>query len=153
MLGTLYTSYIMNTSNDNRKSKSEVKFSQISARNALPVVLLIFVSVLLQPAASNDAQFTIKNLVWAIVSMLAVAGLLWTFISGYKRSDERQRLIQLKAAAITCVLFVLGLSGANVIGGLGLYTGQDLSGLVFSSVLFLWLLIVLPGVAKRANEE
>lgn len=137
--------YILNmkSRNSHPKSQREARMNKINQRNGLFVAILLLTSVTLQ----SQAAF-----VWGLASVLATAALMWSFIDGYQRSDELEKFVQLKAAAISfiVVMFIsFMLAVMHEISGKS--TTQDAI-LIYNAGLLLHLFI-LPSIAKRAYEK
>jgi hypothetical protein len=131
-------------STDNPQSSTRVsRFSKISQKHGLIVVVLLLGSFLLEP---------VNPLLGGIVAVAFFVALLFAFISGHMRSDELERLVQLKAAAISFIFIMFITFVLSILSSLN-YTGLEyLQGSLFG-IGFLLHLFLLPMVAKRTYEK
>ena len=127
----------------NSPTPREVRFNQISQRQGLAIAALVLSSLFLQ------AQYPLLSGVLAIV---ALAALIMSFLSGYRRSDELQKLVHLKAAAISFVVVMFMAFAMYVIDALEYAQLNDAAGTIFVVGILLHMFL-LPGLAKRAYEK
>lgn len=123
-------------------SKREKKFKTVSNKEGLIIALVIVLGY----AAYSQMQVA-GDILLTIAMLLIIA----SFISGYARSDELQKLIQLKAAALSFVIVMIALTIAWT---LEIYNiGTDMLLTSVFSIGFVAHLLLLPYIAKKINEK
>jgi hypothetical protein len=133
----------MKTTNHPQSTSRASRFSKISQKHGLIVALLVFASIFIG---------FVNILISYILAVAAFAALIFSFISGHRRSDELDKLVQLKAAAVSFIVvmfltFVLSISSA-----LDYKAPED--ALAFIVMIgFFSHLFLLPMIAKRTYEK
>jgi hypothetical protein len=94
------------------ESINELKRRSAVGRYVVIAVVVLAAALLLGSSpttSSSDGELTTHGVVWGIVSFAGVLALFWAMYVGYRRADERQQSIQLKAASLSFVAVLLGL--------------------------------------------
>jgi len=132
----------MNTSTKQPESTNEINRRKSSLRDGLAVGAILFIALLIGSAPeANPGAPSARDLVWAAVSFVGVLGLLLAAYLGYRRADERQRLVQLKAGAITCLAVLLGLFTAEMLYALKQINLIPVIQILFIGSIVLWTLL------------
>jgi len=142
----------MNTTSNKKESTSELKRRNAAWRNGLVVAVLLLLalgmgsSITTEPGVSPTA-----TAIWWVALTCGAFGLLLvsSFIN-YRQSDERQKLIQLKAAALAFMSAVMGLlvvEMLHAINALNVNIGLQAT---FIGSIILWNILV--GVIERRSH-
>jgi len=94
------------------ESTSELKRRNVVGRYTVVAAIILVAALFLgssPTAGSDDGNLTTRGIVWAAVSLVGVLALFWAMYIGYRRADERQQSMQLKAASLSFVTVLLGL--------------------------------------------
>lgn len=106
----------MNKSTKQSESTNELNRRKTNLRDGLAVAVILLVALLIGSAPqANPGNPATKDILWAAISFVGVLALLLVSYLGYRRADERQQLVQLKAAAITFLAVVLGIFTAEML--------------------------------------
>jgi hypothetical protein len=138
-----FTIETMKSTNTPHSVTRESRFSKISQKHGLIVAVLTLASLLLQSGNPTSS---------GILAIAAFAALIFSFVSGYKRSDELEKLVQLKAAAISFMVVMFMTFGLYVSGLLNYKAPEETAGIILT-VGFLLHLFLLPAIAKRTHEK
>lgn len=123
-------------------SKQEKKFNQIGKIHGA-IIMVLFASGIAIQLGGNEAG--------SILVVLGALSVIASFFSGYMRSDEFQKMIQLKAAATSFVIIMIVLSIASMLEAYDKFLDYPVTILFYVGF---WIhLLILPHVAKRANEK
>jgi riboflavin transporter FmnP len=123
-------------------SKREKNFNKIGQLHGMIIMILL------------GAGFIATLGGYAAGSILTVAGtlaIIASFVFGHRRSDEFQKAIQLKAAAISFALMMVILSVTSMLEAYGNFTDYPVTTLFYAG--FLLHLLILPHLGKKANEK
>lgn len=132
----------MNKPKNNLESTNEIKRRKSNLRDGLAVGAILFVALLIGSAPqANPGNPAGRDFVWAAISYVGVLGLLLVSYLGYRRSDERQQLVQLKAAAITFLAVLLGLFTAEIFYALKQINLIPAVQILFIGSIVLWMLL------------
>ncbi|MGF7228583.1 MAG: hypothetical protein ACQR33_01210 [Candidatus Saccharibacteria bacterium] len=101
----------MNKPQNEQESISDIKRKRTASRYAILVVLLLSLALV----EGNSSGSNARTIIWAALSGLAILVLVWATFVSYKQSDERQQIVQLKAAALAFVAVLLGLFVAEML--------------------------------------
>jgi ABC-type Na+ efflux pump permease subunit len=128
-----------------QRTQREDRIKKTNERNGLAVAILILFSTLVQTQ-------THLSVLGGLLAIVAVGALILSFVSGYKRSDELEKQVQLKSAAICFALVMFIAFAVSVAQGLNdkMFSGSTY--LIYDSG-FLLHLFILPHVAKRTYEK
>lgn len=132
----------MNKTIADQESKNEINRRKSNLRDGLAVGVILFVALLIGSVPQADpGNPTTRDFVWAAISLVGIAALLLVSYLGYRRADERQQLVQLKASAITFLAVLLGLFTAEMLYALKhINLVPIIQGLFIGSIV-LWILL------------
>lgn len=132
----------MNTTIADQESKNEINRRKSNLRDGLAVGVILFVALLIGSVPQADpGNPTARDLVWATISFVGMSALLLVSYLGYRRADERQQRVQLKATAITFLAVLLGLFTAEILYALKhINLVPIIQGLFIGSIV-LWILL------------
>jgi hypothetical protein len=120
------------------ESTNEINRRKSNLRDGLAVGVILLVALLIgsapQAVPGNPAT---KDIVWAAVSTIGVIALLLVSYLGYRRADERQQLIQLKASSITFLVMLLGLFATEM-----LYALKQINVIPVIQILFIGSIVL-----------
>lgn len=105
----------MDTASDDRKSASDVARARAAYRDLLPGMVLLVVAEGTLLVADPDAGSSGWHLAWSLSPLVAIGLLVWGQVRILGRSDERERLDQLKAMAFAFGVFAVLLAAAGVL--------------------------------------
>ena len=132
----------MNKSTDHLESTNEIKRRKTNLRDGVAVGAILFLALMIgsapQATPGNPAA---RDFVWAAISYAGVLALLLASYLGYHRADERQQLVQLKAAAITFLAVLLGLFTAEMLYALKQINLIPLIQILFIGSIVLWTVL------------
>ena len=132
----------MNKPANHLESTNEIKRRKNNLRDGLSVGAILFVALLIGSTPQADpGNPGIRDFVWAAVSCVGVLALLLVSYLGYRRADERQQLVQLKAAAITFLAVVLGIFTAEMLYALKHINLNAVIQILFIGSIVLWVLL------------
>jgi len=131
----------MNKTVTHLESTNEIKRRRATLREGLVVAAILFVALLMGSAPqSNPDNLSTKDILWAAISYGGVLALLLVSYLSYRRADERQQLIQLKAAGITFLAILLGLFTAEMLYALKHINLNPVVQILFIGSIVLWTL-------------
>lgn len=126
----------------NQESKNEINRRKSNLRDGLAVGVILFVALLMGSAPeANPGNPTTRDFAWAAVSFVGICALLLVSYLGYRRADERQRLVQLKASAITFLALLLGLFTVEMLYALKQINLIPIIQILFIGSIVLWILL------------
>jgi phosphotransferase system glucose/maltose/N-acetylglucosamine-specific IIC component len=134
---------LMKTSNHPQATNRASRFSKISQKHGLIVAVLVFASLFLGFVNLFMSYF---------LAVAAFAALIFSFISGYNRSDELEKLVQLKAAAVSFMVVMFLAFALSISSALNYKAPED----AISFIVIIGLvshLVLLPIIAKRTYEK
>ncbi len=132
----------MNKTITGQESKNEINRRKSNLRDGLAVGVILFVAMLIGSAPQADpGNPTTRDFVWAAISFVGVFALLRVSYLGYRRADERQQLVQLKASAITFLAVLLGLFAAEMLYALKQINLIPIMQILFIGSIVLWVLL------------
>lgn len=109
----------MNKPTKQSESTNEIIRRKTDMRDGIAVGVILLLALLIGSAPQADpGNPAAKDIIWAAVSFIGVFALLLVSYLGYRRADERQQLVQLKAAALTFLAILLGLFTAEMLHSL-----------------------------------
>jgi fructose-specific phosphotransferase system IIC component len=120
------------------ESTNEINRRKSNLRDGLAVGVILLVALLIGSAPQADpGNPATKDIVWAAVSTIGVIALLLVSYLGYRRADERQQLIQLKASSITFLVMLLGLFATEM-----LYALKQINVIPVIQILFIGSIVL-----------
>jgi phosphatidylserine synthase len=132
----------MNKHTKHLESTNEIKRRKTNLRDGLAVVAIMLVALLMGAAPQTDpGNPAVRDLVWAALAYVGVLALLSVTYLGYRRADERQQLVQLKAAAITFLAVVLGIFTAEMLYALKHINLNATMQILFIGSIVLWTVL------------
>jgi phosphatidylserine synthase len=132
----------MNKPTTHLESTNEVKRRKINLRDGLAVGAILFAALLMGYAPQADpGNPAIRDFAWAALAYAGVLALLLVSYLGYRRADERQQLVQLKAAAITFLAVLLGLFTAEMLYALKQINLNAAIQILFIGSIVLWTML------------
>lgn len=133
---------VMNKSTNHLESTNEIKRRKTNLRDGLAVGAILLLALLIGSAPQGDpSNPAIRDFVWGATSYVGVLALLLVSYLGYRRADERQQLVQLKAAAITFLAIVLGLFTAEMLYALKHINLNAAIQILFIGSIVLWTML------------
>ena len=132
----------MNKLTNKSESTNEIKRRKTGLRDGLAVGAILLLALILGSAPQADAGNPhARDFIWAAISFVGVSGLLVAAYLSYRRADERQQLIQLKAAAITFMAVLLGLFTAEMLYALKQIQLIAMIQILFIASIVLWTML------------
>jgi hypothetical protein len=132
----------MNKSTQQSESTNEINRRKSSLRDGLAVGVILLVALLIGSVPQADPSSpAAKDIVWAAISSVGVVALLLVSYLGYRRADELQQLVQLKAAALTFLAILLGLFTAEMLYALKQINVIPVIQILFIGGIVLWVLL------------
>lgn len=132
----------MNKPTNHQESNNEIKRRKTNLRDGLAVGAILFLALLIgsapQASAGNPAT---RDFIWAAISYVGVLALLLVSYLSYRRADERQQLVQLKAAAITFLAVLLGLFTAEMFYALKQVNLNSAIQILFVGSIVIWTIL------------
>lgn len=119
---TTFTFPNMASERAQRQSSSDIARRRAASGDLVPGLAVLIVSQASLTAASPDASASAWHLLWALSPLVGIGLLVWAQIRILRRSDERERAVELSAMAIgfgvvVTALAVVGVLQAAEIGG------------------------------------
>lgn len=106
----------------NELSQHDIIRSNHERRRTVLLIFLVTAALLLGSSTHPDAVITSQDWIYVIVSYIALITMVWSSVQSYRESDEFQRVVQLKAAAITLIVVMLVLFISSNLDILGIPT-------------------------------
>ena len=132
----------MNKTSIPPEATNEIKRRRTNLRDGLAVTVILLIALLVGATPqSNPGHASTRDFVWAAISFVGVFGLLLISYLGYRRADERQQLIQLKATAITFLVVLFGLFTAEMLYALKHINLNPVLQILFIGSIVLWTLL------------
>ncbi|MEO8863325.1 MAG: hypothetical protein ABI354_03315 [Candidatus Saccharimonadales bacterium] len=132
----------MNKTTPQQETTNEINRRRTNLRDGLAVAVLLFIALLIGSAPqTNLGHPSTRDFAWATISYVGVLALLLVSYLGYRRADERQQLVQLKAAAFTFPIVLLGLFTAEMLYSLKQINLNPVVQILFIGSITLWLLL------------
>ncbi len=132
----------MNKSTNHLESANEIKRRKANLRDGVAVGAILFLALVIgSTPQAEPGNPTIRDFVWAAISYMGVLALLLVSYLSYRRADERQQLIQLKAAAITFLVVLLGLFTAEMLHALKQINLNPVIQVLFIGSIVLWTML------------
>jgi len=132
----------MNKSTNHLESTNEIKRRKTNLRDGLGVGVILLVALLIGSAPQADpGNPTARDIVWASLSFVGILTLLFVSYLAYRRADERQQLVQLKAAAVTFLAVLLGIFTAEILYSLEHVNLNAAIQILFIGSIVLWTLL------------
>lgn len=125
------------------QTQRERKDSTINQKWGLLIVLLFFAGIIAE-------QYNM--LLAAVAISLAFAALMGSFVRGYRRADELEKVVQLKAAAISFI-GMLSIGGVSHVIGVVKSADIVMSAGELAAIGVILHLVVLPLIAKKNYEK
>ena len=127
-----------------RNSTSDIARRRAASRELLPGLALLIASEASLLALTPDASANALHLAWALSPLLGIGLLVWAQIRILRRSDERERAVELSAMAVAFGVVVAALAVAGVLQAaqigdarqqLQITTGLGISAWIIASLL------------------
>ena len=132
----------MNKTTVDQESKNEINRRKTNLRDGLAVGVILLVALLIGSAPQADpGNPAAKDIIWATISFIGVVALLIVSYLGYRRADERQQLVQLKAAAATFLAVLLGIFTTEMLYALKQINLNVAIQILFIGSIVLWMLL------------
>lgn len=132
----------MNKPTNPLESINEIKRRNINLRDGVAVGAILFVALMIGSAPQADpGNPGMRDFAWAGVSYVGILALLLVSYLGYRRADERQQLVQLKAAAVTFCVVLLGLFTAEMLYALKPINLTIVIQILFIGGIVLWTML------------
>jgi phosphatidylserine synthase len=132
----------MNKSTNHLESTNEIKRRKTNLRDGLAVGVILLAALLVGSAPQVDSVGpSMRDIAWAAISYVGVLALLLVSYLGYRRADERQKHIQLKAAAVTFLVVMLGLFTAEMLYALNGINLNSVIQILFIGSIVLWTML------------
>jgi small neutral amino acid transporter SnatA (MarC family) len=129
----------MNKSTKQTESKNELNRRRTTLRDGLAVGVILMVALVIGSTPQADPRNpAARDIMWAVISFIGVLALLLVSYLGYRRADERQQLVQLKATAITFFAVLLGLFTAEMLYALKQINLNPAIQILFIGSIVLW---------------
>jgi hypothetical protein len=139
----------MNKNTKQSESTVEINRRKNNLRDGLAVGVILLVALVIGSAPQTEAGNPgTRDFVWAAVSYVGVLALVFVSYLGYRRADERQKLAQLKAAAITFCALLVGLFTAEM-----LYALKHINLNPVIQILFIGSIVVWTMLQKRIEAS
>jgi hypothetical protein len=109
----------MKTSKKHTESTSELNRQRTARKNTVLVMALLFVALISGGATvMPNEKLSAGDMLWGGLSIIAFASLIWSLYVSYAQSDERQRLIQLKATSLAFIIVIFSIVSAQILHAL-----------------------------------
>ena len=132
----------MNKDTTRTESTNEITRRRINLRDGIGVTAILFIALLIgSTPQSTPGDPSTRDIAWAAVSYLGVLALLLASYLSYRRADERQQLVQLKASAIAFTAVILGLFTAEMLYALKEVDLNPVIQTLFIGGIVLWILL------------
>lgn len=135
-----FTLLSMNKSNDNAKSKNDIYREKALAANVglvMFLTLVIFGTMGTHPTAH---AITIFDVLSAGAAFLAFLGLMALDVMNYRRADEMQQNLRLKAGAISFAAVIATALAAEILINLRVGTPKQYLQIIFIGGVVLWVI-------------
>lgn len=140
----------MNIHKKESESISEINRRRNSSRNGMIVIALLFVALSAgNNATSGGSSITTGAFIWMGLSLSAFAGLLWSLWINYQQADERQQLVQLKAASLTCMVVVFCSVSAQILESIRLINLNIALQVIIIGGILSWT-VILKSMERRS---
>ncbi len=124
------------------ESANEIKRRKTNLRDGIAVGAILLIALLIGSAPQVDSHNpSARDIIWALISFVGVLTLLLASYLAYRRADERQQLVQLKAAAITFLAILLGLFTAEMVNALKQINLNPILQILFIGGIVLWTML------------
>lgn len=142
----------MKTHQKESESITEIKRQRNVNRSAGTAMALLLVALLAGSGATSSPNqaLSVGDIAWGVLSVTAFAILLASLYIAYRQADERQRLIQLKAASVTGVALVFGLVTAQILHALDVVGLHITVQIIVIGGILLWM-TALKTIERRSN--
>jgi cobalamin synthase len=139
----------MHKSTKQSESKNELNRRRTTLRDGLAVGVILLVALLIgSTPQANPGNPAARDILWAAISFIGVLALLVVSYLSYRRADERQQLVQLKATAITFLAVLLGLFTAEM-----LYALKQINLNPVIQILFIGSIVLWTGLQKLIGSR
>ncbi|MBL8121428.1 hypothetical protein JNM87_01630 [Candidatus Saccharibacteria bacterium] len=125
------------------QTQRERKDNTINQKWGLLIVLLVFIGLI---AEQHSIQLA------AVAISLALIALIGSFVQGYRRADELEKIVQLKASAISFV-GMLSIGGITHVLSLVVKADDVMSAGELAAIGVVLHMLVLPRIAKKNYEK
>ena len=107
----------MNKPQKEQESVSDIKRKRTSSRYSVIVILLLSLALVGGSSVTevSSGSDVVPAVAWTVLSGLAMLTFAWATFTNYRQSDERQQVVQLKAAALTFIVVLLSLFAAELL--------------------------------------
>jgi hypothetical protein len=142
MTSKLYYFY-MNTTKKPAESISEIKRRRTMFRNAILVMALLFIALVVgSGSTTTDSGPSGRDIAWGILTVVAFGSMLWAQYVAYKQADEFQKLVQLKAAAISFMVVLFATVVAQMLHALTIISLDKTIQIVIISGVLAWMALL-----------
>ena len=105
----------MSPVNEGRHSSNELARRRAASRDLAPGMVVLVVSQMSLIASDPDASAGGWQLLWALSPLIGIALLTWAQVKMLRRSDERERAIELTAMAVAFGVVITALATLGVL--------------------------------------
>jgi phosphatidylserine synthase len=134
-----------------QETKNELNRRRTNLRDGLAVAVILFISLLIgSTPQSNPGHPSTRDFAWVAVTYVGILGLILVSYLNYRRADERQQLVQLKAAAFTFPIVLLGLFTAEMLYSLKQINLNPVVQILFIGSIIVWIL--MQKLIERQNR-
>ena len=134
----------MITFHKEQESTNEIKRRRSASRNGIIVVVLLFGALMAGSSVSTQPGEAVgaRGIAWITLSVIALLVLLWSIFTSYRQADERQQLMQLKAAALAFMAVMFSLFVAQLFHAVNLINLAIAAQGIFIGGVLLWNLFL-----------
>lgn len=102
---------------DSRHSSNELARRRAASRDLAPGLVVLVVSQMSLIAFDPEASTGGWHLAWALSPLIGIGLLIWAQLRMLRRSDERERVVELSAMAIGFGVVITALAALGVLQG------------------------------------
>jgi len=133
-----------------RNSRSDTARQRAAFRDLLPGLVVLVLTEGSLIVADPDASSSPWALAWSLSPLIAVGLLVWGQLRILRRSDERERLVQLGAMAVGFGTFAVLLAASGVLQAADIGDPAQQSQITFAAGILAW--VGATAVAQRTGS-
>lgn len=127
------------TSDDRRKSVSDVERDRAAVREIVPAMVMLLVMQGSLIALDPDGRASVGRVIWSMSPIVPALWLVWAQVRILRRSDDYQRVLHLEAMAFGFAVVIAASFGGSLLDAARVGSARQSLQVAFQAGLLAWL--------------